>query len=186
LAAARGDTLLSLARDMPLDDPANPRASLEVRWKHTDAVAISSDVLQFEPQEFGIDPLDAVRWATRHGAELMGQAGELGIVAPGALADLVVVDGDPSANIRVLRDANNVKAVLIGGEFVKGNLAILSGRGGGMNEVTRRSAAGVARLGIPAARRLSRSRVQERGRVEFPIGEHVPLRFGIHREWGRK
>jgi kynurenine formamidase len=60
LAAARGDTLLSLARDMPLDDPANPRASLEVRWKHTDAVAISSDVLQFEPHGLSTTHLDAL------------------------------------------------------------------------------------------------------------------------------
>jgi imidazolonepropionase-like amidohydrolase len=89
---------------------------------HSPGVHVSDLVVDVE--EFGIDPLDAVRWATRHGAELMGLAGELGTVAPGALADLVVVDGDPSANIRVLRDANNVKAVLIGGQFVKDNLAI--------------------------------------------------------------
>jgi imidazolonepropionase-like amidohydrolase len=73
-------------------------------------------------EEFGATPLDAIRWATRHGADLMGRVGELGTVAPGALADLVVVDGDPSANLRVLADADNVKAVLIDGKFVKDNL----------------------------------------------------------------
>jgi imidazolonepropionase-like amidohydrolase len=36
------------------------------------------------------------------------------------LADLVVVDGDPSANIGVLSDAANVVAVMKGGRFLKG------------------------------------------------------------------
>jgi imidazolonepropionase-like amidohydrolase len=87
---------------------------------HSPGAHVSDLIVDVE--EFGVTTLDAIRWATRHGAELMGRAGDLGTVAPGALADLVIVDGDPSANLRILADANNVKAVLIDGRFVKDNL----------------------------------------------------------------
>ena len=52
--------------------------------------------------EIGIPALDVIRWATKHGAELMGRADELGTVEVGKLADLLVVDGDPLADITVL------------------------------------------------------------------------------------
>ena len=45
--------------------------------------------------------------------ELTGRVGEPGTVASGVLAGLVVIDGDPGASLRVLADADNVKAVPI-------------------------------------------------------------------------
>jgi imidazolonepropionase-like amidohydrolase len=62
----------------------------------------------------GVSALDVLRWATLGGAQLAGMEGEIGLVAPGYLADLVVVAGDPTADIRVLRDG--VKMVVRGGE----------------------------------------------------------------------
>ena len=44
-------------------------------------------------------PLDVLRSATLVNAELLGKAGELGVVAPGAFADLLLLDGDPLADI---------------------------------------------------------------------------------------
>jgi imidazolonepropionase-like amidohydrolase len=81
---------------------------------------IYGEELAFYVDVVGIPPLDVLRWATRHGAELMGRGDELGSVAPGFLADLVVVDGDPSTDPGVLSDPANVVAVLKGGTFVKG------------------------------------------------------------------
>ncbi|MEZ4217397.1 MAG: amidohydrolase family protein [Myxococcota bacterium] len=46
--------------------------------------------------------LDVLRSATLVNAELLGRAGELGVVAPGACADLLLVDGDPLADLAVL------------------------------------------------------------------------------------
>jgi imidazolonepropionase-like amidohydrolase len=74
--------------------------------------------LEFYVKELGIAPLDVIRWATRHGAEAMGRGEDLGRIAPGRLADLVVVDGDPSVDISVLRDAEKVRAVAKGGKLV--------------------------------------------------------------------
>jgi cytosine/adenosine deaminase-related metal-dependent hydrolase len=57
-------------------------------------------------QEAGFDPLEVIRAATLHGAESLteprGQALEYGVVRPGMLADLVVVDQNPLQNLKVL------------------------------------------------------------------------------------
>jgi imidazolonepropionase-like amidohydrolase len=73
--------------------------------------------LEFYVKDLGIPPLDVLRWATRHGAEVMGRGDELGRIAPGRLADLVVIAGDPSSDIAVLSDAAKIHAVLRGGRF---------------------------------------------------------------------
>jgi imidazolonepropionase-like amidohydrolase len=81
---------------------------------------IYGEELAFYVDVVGIPPLDVLRWATRHGAELMGRGHELGTVAPGKLADLLVVDGDASVEIGVLADPARLVAVMKGGHFVTG------------------------------------------------------------------
>jgi Tol biopolymer transport system component/imidazolonepropionase-like amidohydrolase len=51
----------------------------------------------------GLSPADAIRTATIVPAEAMGLAADLGTIEPGKLADLVVVDGNPLANISDIR-----------------------------------------------------------------------------------
>jgi len=63
----------------------------------------------------GIPPLEVLRWATKNGGELFGQPDKVGTIEEGKFADLVVVDGDPSDNIGVLRDG--VVAVMKDGKF---------------------------------------------------------------------
>ncbi|HVS31389.1 MAG TPA: amidohydrolase family protein, partial [Thermoanaerobaculia bacterium] len=54
-------------------------------------------------QEAGFHPLEVIRAATVWGAEaLYGEGAELGSVRPGKLADLVFVDQNPVANLKVL------------------------------------------------------------------------------------
>ena len=67
--------------------------------------------------EFGMTPMQAIQSATSKGAELLGEHGELGVVAPGAYADLVAVQGDP------LRDVNELKNV---GFVMKGGVVFRS------------------------------------------------------------
>jgi imidazolonepropionase-like amidohydrolase len=71
-----------------------------------------------------IPPVDVLRWATRHGAELMGMGDRLGTVEEGKLADLLVVDGDPLEDIGLLEDATNVLAVVKDGVLVKDALPV--------------------------------------------------------------
>lgn len=62
--------------------------------------------------DHGVDPLDAISMATLLGARAVGLEKKLGSVEPGKLADLVVVDGDPVADIAVLNDASRVTRIL--------------------------------------------------------------------------
>lgn len=79
--------------------------------------------LEFYVKDLGVPPLDVLRWATKHGAEAMGRGHELGTLAAGRLADLVVVDGDPSVDIAVLQKPEKLLAVLKGGTFAVDALA---------------------------------------------------------------
>ncbi len=78
-----------------------------------------AEELEFYVKTVGLPPLDVIRWATANGAELMGRAHELGQIKPGYLADLLVVDGDPSVDIAVLQDREKLRAILKDGHFVK-------------------------------------------------------------------
>jgi imidazolonepropionase-like amidohydrolase len=64
----------------------------------------------------GMTPEQALQTATGNAAKLLGKETELGALAPGYLADLVAVDGDPLADINVV--LNNVKWVMKSGDVV--------------------------------------------------------------------
>ncbi|NLE77139.1 MAG: amidohydrolase family protein [Chloroflexi bacterium] len=63
----------------------------------------------------GFSPMEAIEAATRVGAEALGMADEVGTVEPGKFADLVVVDGDPLADIRLLQNHAKIRWVFKGG-----------------------------------------------------------------------
>ena len=75
--------------------------------------------------EFGIraralPSAEILRQATSVNAELLGRPGEIGTVAPGALADLIVVDGDPVADLEVLSGrGERIRLVMKGGRVFK-------------------------------------------------------------------
>jgi imidazolonepropionase-like amidohydrolase len=92
-------------------------------------IAFGTDAGGFEhganAQEFrvmvdhGMTPLQAIRSATVVGAELLRKEKDLGAVAPGHLADIIAVDGDPLRDVTVLE---HVKFVMKGGAVVKQQL----------------------------------------------------------------
>ena len=59
-------------------------------------------------QEAGMSTMDILVAATRHGAEAYGLADSLGTVEAGKVADLLVLDADPLANVRNLRRIHGV------------------------------------------------------------------------------
>jgi imidazolonepropionase-like amidohydrolase len=60
--------------------------------------------LELFVQHFGFSPSEVLQAATRLGGEAMRRPDEIGLVKPGYLADLLLVDGDPLADIKVLQD----------------------------------------------------------------------------------
>jgi imidazolonepropionase-like amidohydrolase len=79
--------------------------------------------LSFFVHEVGFPPLDTLRCATRTGAEILGREKELGTLQAGKLADVLVVDGDPVKDIRILEDRSRFIAVMQGGIIKAGQLA---------------------------------------------------------------
>jgi imidazolonepropionase-like amidohydrolase len=60
----------------------------------------------------GLTPMQALQAATGWAAECLGWEGDLGTIAPGKLADLVVVKSDPLGDIAMLRDPANIALVV--------------------------------------------------------------------------
>ena len=58
--------------------------------------------------KFGMSPMDAIKSATSRAAELLERQGELGVIAPGAYADLIAVQGDPLASVEALKKVSFV------------------------------------------------------------------------------
>jgi imidazolonepropionase-like amidohydrolase len=86
-------------------------SSLEILQAAGVKIGFGTDLLgpmhRHQSREFVIraevmSPFDIIRSATMVNAELLNRAGDLGIVAPGARADLIAVDGDPLADISLL------------------------------------------------------------------------------------
>jgi len=69
--------------------------------------------------EMGMSPMDAIRSATSRAAELLDMQGELGVIAPGAYADIIAVAGDPLKDIRELE---RVRFVMKNGSVFKNEM----------------------------------------------------------------
>lgn len=68
----------------------------------------------------GLSPADVLSWGTRNAGQFLADESEqVGVVDPGAAADLIIVDGDPLADLSLLsRPTESLKAVIRDGEFV--------------------------------------------------------------------
>lgn len=66
--------------------------------------------------KFGMSPMDAIKSATSSAADLLDMKGEIGVIVPGAYADVIAVQGDPLANIEALK---NVTFVMKDGKVFK-------------------------------------------------------------------
>lgn len=75
--------------------------------------------LEFFVKYLGMTPLEAIRSTAEFGGQIMMQPGELGLVRNGCLADVLLVDGDPLANLAILRDPKRILAVMKDGQFAK-------------------------------------------------------------------
>jgi imidazolonepropionase-like amidohydrolase len=106
--------------------------SLELAKRAGVRMAFGSDLLgQLQPdqsKEFllrgqALSPREIIHSATIVGAELLGRVGELGVIAPGALADLLVVDGNPLKDLGLFQDQGaHLPVVMQGGRFHRNRL----------------------------------------------------------------
>jgi imidazolonepropionase-like amidohydrolase len=78
--------------------------------------------LSFFVEYVGLNPLDVITCATKTGTEIMGHDKDFGTLQAGKLADVLVVDGDVLADIRILEDPSRFIAVLQGGIVKAGRM----------------------------------------------------------------
>jgi imidazolonepropionase-like amidohydrolase len=74
--------------------------------------------LEYFVKYLGMTPMETLISATRWGGQMMMKK-DLGEVREGWLADLLLVDGDPLANIAILQDKSKLLAIMKDGEFAK-------------------------------------------------------------------
>jgi imidazolonepropionase-like amidohydrolase len=67
----------------------------------------------------GLSAMEAIWAGTRNGATMLNLEGQVGQLSAGALADVVIVKGDPIKDIRILQDKRNIETVIKDGTVVR-------------------------------------------------------------------
>lgn len=67
----------------------------------------------------GMTALEAIQAGTSNAGFVLRREGDVGAIAPGMLADLLVVDGDPSRDIRILQDRSRLTTIMLDGKVVE-------------------------------------------------------------------
>jgi imidazolonepropionase-like amidohydrolase len=71
----------------------------------------------------GYSPLEALTAATRYGGQLL-DLGDIGMLKPGWMADVLVVRGNPAADVRILQNKDNLVAIMQAGRFHKAPVTV--------------------------------------------------------------
>jgi imidazolonepropionase-like amidohydrolase len=107
--------------------------ALEILQKAGTKIGHGSDLLgdmhQYQSVEFSLkgqvlSPYEVIKSATTTNAELFNMVGEVGVIAPGAFADLLVIEGNPLKDLNLLQEQGRYMSVILqGGQFAKNELA---------------------------------------------------------------
>jgi imidazolonepropionase-like amidohydrolase len=103
-ARARGIPILSGS------DTGNASAFAHGRWHGKEA--------ELFVREIGMSPIEAILANTSGNAAVVNLAGEVGVVAPGKLADIVIWDSDPIADITVLQRPEEISTIVKDGRVI--------------------------------------------------------------------
>jgi imidazolonepropionase-like amidohydrolase len=70
-------------------------------------------------RDIGFSPLEAIRAATSECGRAIGLQGEVGAIEVGRLADLLLIQGDPSIDVTLLGDRSRIREIFLGGRPVR-------------------------------------------------------------------
>jgi len=119
------------AMGVPQHMEANVRTHVELRKRGVRALIGGDYGLSWQPHGtnardiehfvsyLGYSPVEALRCATRYGYEAMGRGADLGLIRPGYIADLLLVAGDPTQDVRVLQNPANLLCIVKDGVIHK-------------------------------------------------------------------
>jgi len=96
-------------------DTGNASAFSHGRWHGKEA--------ELFVKEIGMMPMEAIVANTSGNAAIVNLAGEVGMITPGQLADIVIWDNDPLADITVLQRPNEISAIIKDGKIIDRDVA---------------------------------------------------------------
>ena len=112
--------------------------AIQIAKAHGVSIAFGTDLLgamhgrqseEFSLRAGALTPVEILQSATISAARLMGQEGRIGALTRGAFADLLIIEGDPTRDARVLARAEAaIKLVMRGGTVVRSTLAGVAGQ----------------------------------------------------------
>lgn len=82
-------------------------------------IGLNAKDLELFVEWFGMTPAQSLRCATEYGGQLMGMGDELGLVREGYLADLLLVEGDPTRDIALLQNPASLSMIMKDGQLYK-------------------------------------------------------------------
>ena len=80
--------------------------------------------LEYFVDLIGMSEMEAIVSATKLGGDIMGMPDELGLIKEGYLADLLLIDGDPLGDIRILQDSDRLQVIMKDGSFHKNTAGV--------------------------------------------------------------
>lgn len=102
--AYKAGVLCGLGTDF-LSDPLSPMGQNAIE-------------LEIYVNKIGLTPMEAIVCATKNNAEILDMTDEIGTLEPGKQADLIIIDGDPLADIKILRSRDYITRIFKGGQEV--------------------------------------------------------------------
>ena len=119
---------IQVAKDLIADHAKSISKAAEAGVK----IAMGSDAFGWDQGEnlmeleymvnIGFTPMDAIVAATSSAARLLGEEDRLGTISTGKFADILIVDGNPLADIRLLQDRQNLRMIMKEGVAYKNTL----------------------------------------------------------------
>ncbi len=115
--------------DVRLRSPRSLEILLEAGVPMAYGTDLLGDLHRHQSDEFVIRgrilaPIEVIRSTTCHAANLIGMTGKIGCIAPGAFADLILVDGNPLEDLALLTgQGRHMPVIMKAGAFVKNEIA---------------------------------------------------------------
>ena len=130
IVALCGDDTSEAVRSAVVDTTAAKVVAPGRHWGTSSALARSGLLAPVLTAGRFFTPIEQLQQVTGNNGEILGLStwkdpyphGDLGVIKEGAYADILLIDGDPTQDIRLLMDSANVVLIMKDGKFYKNEM----------------------------------------------------------------